>query len=255
MNALSVRPISGISNRQVIKSVCWHLGIVLFFTINTYLFPAEDINFDSAIRVDIVGLPEKIKKLPEPAKTKEIAKPETPKAELTEPKPVEIAKPVPTPLPVPDKKAIDAERKKAQQKAMDKLEAMEALKNMEEEDEKEKAEAKKGAVAGNIANPGNALTGILQNQISSYISQVKDHVNDNWNLPQWMANGNYKAQALVMIDARGIVTHRSIVKSSGNPGFDETILSAIDRSSPFPAPPSALVGVFKNKGFTLGFPE
>lgn len=253
MNSLSIRPIPGISNQQVIKSILCHLGLVLFFTVNTYLFPSEDINFENAIRVDIVGLPEKLKKLPEPTATKELAKPEAPKAELTPVKPEEIAKPVP--LPVPDKKAIDLERKKAQQKAMEKLEAMEALKNMEEEEEKERAEAKKGAVAGNIANPGNALTGILQNQISSYIVQVKDHVNNNWNLPQWMANANLKAQALVMIDARGIVTHRSIVKTSGNSGFDETILTAIDRSSPFPAPPNALVGVFKNKGFTLGFPE
>ena len=255
MNTLSIRPIPGITNRQVVKSVVWHLAIVLFFTINAYFFPSESINFENAIRVDIVGLPEKLKKLPEPMKTKEIAKPESkPKAELATPK----AEPAPIPPAVPDKKAAELERKKAQQKAVEKLEAMEALKALEEqeeEEEKEKAEAKQGGVAGNIANPGNALTGILQNQISSYIAQVKDHVNNNWNLPQWMANANYTAQALVMIDSKGIVTHRNIIKSSGNSGFDESILAAIDRSSPFPAPPSALVGVFKNKGFTLGFPE
>jgi colicin import membrane protein len=253
MNALSIRPITGISNRQVVKSVFFHLAIVFFFTVNAYLFPDENINFENAIRVDIVGLPEKLKKLPEPAKSKELAKPEVQKTELTPAKPEEVAKPAP--VPVPDKKAIDLERKKAQQKAVEKLEAMESLKAMEEEDEKEKADAKKTAVAGNVANSGNALTGILQNQISSYIGQVKDHVNNNWNLPQWMANANLKAQALVMIDARGVVIHRSIVKTSGNSGFDDSILSAIDRSSPFPAPPNALVGVFKNKGFTLGFPE
>lgn len=250
MNDLSIPPHEGITNWQVAKSVLLHLGIILAFTINAYLFPAEDLNFESAIRVDIVGLPEKLKHLPTEATNKEIAKPTAPKVE-----PAPQVAPTPTVTPAPavnDKKTAELERKKAQQKAIERMKALEAISEIEEDAEKE---SKNTAVAGNVASAGNALTGILQNQISSYMSKVKTHVNDHWKLPQWMADSKLRGEALVLIDANGVVIRRSLVKTSGNSGFDDSILSAIDEASPFPAPPSALVGVFKNKGFTLGFPE
>jgi len=252
MSSLSVRPTTNLTNQVIIKSVLLHVGILLFFTVNTYLFPSEDLKFENAIRVDIVGLPEKLKHLPEPTKAKETAKP-TP-AKIPDAPTAPAEKVAPAPEKTVDKKAAELERKKAQAKALEKLKAMEALSELEKEDEQE-SKSKQGAVAGNIVSEGNALTGIRQNQISSYIGLVKDHVNKNWNLPQWMASAKLRAEAMVMIDSRGVVTKRIITKGSGNSNFDDTILNAIDQSSPFPAPPPALVGVFKNKGFTLGFPE
>ncbi len=257
MNYESIRTFEGLTNKQVTKSVLLHVALVLFFTVNAYIFPAEDLNFDNAIRVDIVGLPEKLKHLPPPSlPNKEVAKPvnippPTPPKEVPAPTPTVPVAPV---MPTVDKNALELERKKAQQKAVDRLKALDAVSQIEESEMQER-EKEATAVAGNVESAGNALSGIRQNQISSYISQVKDHVNKNWNIPQWMADAHLKAEAIVLLDANGVVIQRRIVKTSGNSSFDDSILTAIDQSSPFPAPPKALVGVFKNKGFTLGFPE
>lgn len=237
----------GITNRQIFKSVVFHCVVIGFFLINAYFFPSEDLNIESAIRVDIVGLPEKFKNLPPPNPIEEVAAPPASKSKAeAEPQPEAIdlqAK----------KKAADLERRKAQQKALEKLKALDTISELEkaEADESKKA----GAVAGNVQNQGNALTGILQNQISTYITGIRDLVNSNWTKPKWMEDATLRAEAIVFIDARGVVTKRQILKTSGNSSFDDSILSAIDASSPFPAPPGSLAGVFKNKGFTLGFPE
>jgi colicin import membrane protein len=243
----SPRTVEGLTNRIIVKSVLFHLAVILAFTINAYLFPSEGIKFENAIRVDLVGLPEKLKALPPPAKKPEVAKPP---AAHAEPAPKETPKTAPARKA--DKKA-ELARKKAEEKALAKLQAMEALEEIEAE-EKSKAN-KRSAVAGNAVSAGNALTGIKENQIASYIGQVKEHVHKNFSIPQWMSDARLRAEATVLIDARGVVISRNIVKGSGNSTFDDLVLTAIDQSSPFPPPPGALAGIFRNKGFTLGFPE
>jgi colicin import membrane protein len=59
----------------------------------------------------------------------------------------------------------------------------------------------------------------------------------------------------VFIDSRGNILGRKIVKSSGNPSYDDEVLATIDRSAPFPAPPEKFVAIVSVEGILIGFPE
>jgi hypothetical protein len=50
----------------LIKSAVAHVAVALLLTIRAYIFPSEPLRIESAIRVDIVGLPEKSQALPPP---------------------------------------------------------------------------------------------------------------------------------------------------------------------------------------------
>ena len=78
----------------IVKSVIAHVIFVLFLTVRAYFFTGEPLQLESAIRVDIVGLPEKSATLPLPI--------EEPKADAPA-KPVEA--PAPTTKELPPKPA------------------------------------------------------------------------------------------------------------------------------------------------------
>lgn len=47
-------------SKYVIVSAVLHISVVLFFTVKVFLFPGEPLAFQSALRVDLVALPDKI---------------------------------------------------------------------------------------------------------------------------------------------------------------------------------------------------
>ena len=99
------------------------------------------------------------------------------------------------------------------------------------------------------------MTGIAKLQNDNYISDLDRHIKQNWTIPEWLAKRDYKAQVRVFVDSRGNILGRKIVKSSGNPSYDEEVLATIDRSAPFPAPPEKLIAVFSVDGILIGFPD
>lgn len=252
-------------------SFALHAILFSFFALKTTFFTPEKIDFSQAIRVDMVGLPDKVqpKTLPPPAK--EEAKPALPEKEKTPEVVAEKPVPKPTPQPVapkaPPKKSEDAislERVKSkQQSAIEKLKAMAALdkikEDVEAEKRKESAQGKKdeGAakIKGNILSPGSSITGLAKLQHDTYAADLDSHIKQHWALPEWLAKRDLKAQALVQIDSRGNILGRKIVKSSGNPSYDEEVLATIDRSAPYPAPPEKFIAIVSVDGILIGFPE
>lgn len=261
-------------------SFALHALVISIFTLKTVFFTPETIDFTQAIRVDMVGLPDKTppKDLTTPAK--ENPKPalpdkEEPKEKPAEKPPEKVAekksepKPEPVKLPPakPKEEGVNLEKVKAkQQNALEKLKAMAALEKIKEDvaEEKKKAAANAGTgkadagsapIKGNVASPGSSLTGIAKLQNDSYISDLDRHIKQNWTIPEWLAKKDYKAQVRLFIDSRGNILGRKIVKSSGNPSYDEEVLATIDRSAPFPAPPEKLIAVFSVDGILIGFPE
>ncbi|MGE3975033.1 MAG: energy transducer TonB [Bdellovibrionales bacterium] len=245
---IAQREASVIQSRFISKSIALHVALVLVFTVKAYLFPTEPIVFENAIRVDIVGLPDKKQVIIED----KVSAPPAPSKST--PAPVEEKKVVIKPK-AQEKAPAKEDLKKAQKKALEKLKALEALNNIQDEVTEQSQRGKQSAIAGNTISQGSALKGIQQNQIAGYISNVERHVKQNWDLPQWMSEAQLKARAHVFIDKRGIVTKRMIVASSGNTTYDELVLNAIDKSSPFPAPPAVFADLFSTKGFVLGFPD
>ena len=251
-------------------SVALHVALVLFFVVKAAFFTAEPIDFSAAVKVDLVGLPDKVQKITAPPKA-------PPAAAKKEPEPVvklekkEVAPPVAkVVLPKKEPDAINLEKVKSKERnALDKLKTMDALDKIKEDLAKEQqkksaAAAAASAVAeegppakikGNVLSPGTALTGLSKLQHDTYLSDLDQHIKANWALPEWLANRDLKAQVKVYIDARGLIISRRIFKSSGNPSYDAEALATIDRSAPFPPPPEKFASMVEVDGILIGFPE
>lgn len=238
-----------------------HGVILLFFTVKAVFFTPEQIDFSQAVRVDMVALPDKAPAQLEPPKPE--AKPQLP--DKPEEKPVEkVAEkpPTPPPAPKPEVKVPKADEgvnlekvKSKQQSALEKLKAMAALEKIKEEAAKGKADDGGQKIKGNILSPGTSLTGLSKLQHETYAADLDAHIKQHWALPEWLAKRELKAQARVQIDSRGNILGRKIVKSSGNPSYDDEVLATIDRSAPFPAPPEKFIAIVSVDGILIGFPE
>lgn len=261
-------------NRGIGVSFVLHAVLISFFTLKAVFFTPEAIDFTQAVRVDMVGLPDKVdlNTPPPPSTAKENPKPakEEPKAvekpaEKT-PKKADAPKPeLPKQQPKKDD-SINLEKNKAsQQSAIDKLKAMAALEKIKDEVAEEKKKtppagtgaATTGAakVKGNMVSPGDSLTGLNKLQHDTYGADLNRHIKQHWEVPEWLAKRDLKAQVVVYLDTRGNVLERKIVKSSGNPEYDEAALATIDKSSPFPAPPEKFQAYVSVNGILIGFPE
>ena len=227
--------------KALVFSGVGHGLLLAFLLLRAVFVPSEPIDLRNAIRVDVIGLPDKIipPAAPTPAQTPpkvEIAKPA---AEA--PKLVEKSKPNTTDL---------------QKKALDRLKALEAI------DKLKQAQATPSAAPvppqtfkGNTLNAGDSPRGLEKIQFDTYISQVRTRIHGNFHLPQWLAEADLHAQALAMIDENGYVIRREIVKSSGNDIFDNMVIEAIDKSSPFAAPPQALKSIMQFRGVIFRLPD
>lgn len=256
-------------------SFALHALVFSVFTLKAVFFNPESIDFTQAVRVDIVGLPDKLepKTLPPPAA--EEAKPALPQKEKSIEKAPEVvaeakiatppSEKVKAPAPAKSEDGINLEKVKSkQQSAIEKLKALAALEKIKEEAKREKmqnpvgngkAENGPAKIKGNVLSPGSSLTGLAKLQHDTYAADLDSHIKQNWSLPEWLAKRDFKAQARVFIDSRGNILGRKIVKTSGNPNYDEEVLATIDRSAPFPAPPEKFLAIVSVDGILIGFPE
>ena len=228
-------------------SVISHIIVLLSLGVKLVLFAPDNIVIEDAIRVDLVGLPDKIE-TPDP--TPVTAKPEKSKSAPKEKTVVE--------------KSVDARKK--QSAALDKLKALSTLENLKqeaaEESERERLEElKKEAQAkqaqqfkGNTITSGNSLTGLVRLDYEEYYPKLKAFIMEHWQIPQYLAELNLKAQVKILMDESGYIRFRAIQVSSGNAMFDDFALSAVEKSNPLPAPPPRLRGVIAARGLILGFP-
>lgn len=264
-------------SRGIAVSIGVHVFILAAFTVKAFFFTPPSIDFSQAVRVDIVGLPQKLDPntiLDNPAPNPEVKPEPTPKSEPQvestkpeplpqKPEPKAIAEKTKTPKADPDSVKIEKSTKQKQSSAIAKLKAMEALEKLKNE---VKQEAKKTSgtgsaknasplIRGNILSPGTALTGLSKLQHDAYISDLDKHIKNHWTLPEWLSTKDYKAQVRVYIDSRGMLVKKVLVKSSGNPTYDDYALETIDKSIPFPAPPEKLTAILEVNGFVVGFPD
>lgn len=241
--------------RNLWLSVALHVALVLLFVIKAAWLPSDDLLIRSALRVDLVGMPDKVQTVSEPAPEPAVAKPEpvkpvTPKVEPAKPPKVALEK---KPEKAPDLK----KSQETQKKAMERLKALQAIDKLKGEvsDREANQKPKEPTFKGNMVNSGDSLTGLERIEYDRYFATIENQVKSNWNLPGWLAEAQLRAQALVMIDAGGQVVRRQVVRPSGNEVFDAQVLAAIDRSAPFPKPPSRLKDVLALKGIVFNFPD
>lgn len=245
-----------------------HIALVAAFTVRAVFFAPEKIDYSAAVRVDIVGLPDKVQEQQLPPKQEEAAKPAEPvKPEPAPPAPPKEAKvEKPVKAPKKDAEAVNLNKDKNKQKeALDKLKAMAAIEDMKKEADKEKDNKKTAGVGdakspatkikGNVLAAGTALTGLNRLQHDTYLSSLDQQIKQHWFLPEWLAKKPLRAQVRLKIDEKGRVLAREIVLSSGNPSYDELALETIDKAAPYAAPPDKFVTIVAVNGLVIGFPE
>jgi TolA protein len=251
------------SDRDYSTGLKWslglHLGFAVFLIIKSLVFPSAATPYVPTLRVDIVGLPDILKKdlnnIPSTKEITDIVKkaedeaknikpqklPPMPKKEVAEPDEM-VMKPK---LQSPEK--TEKDRDKRLRAAMDRMKALAKLGG----DERKSAPL----IKGNKISKGESLSGeARESDQSNYYDSVLTQVRGNWALPVWLSRQSLSAQVQIYIDAKGRLHGIRFVKLSGNPQFDDAVKHALEESQPFPAPPRELAANMLVNGITFGFP-
>lgn len=209
-----------------------HLLALIFFLFSQShwsFFDKKKKVLQTAVRVDMIGLPELEKKQKKENKTfkqKNVKKKKVKK--------------------IKKKKSVDIKKKSNSKKKKDK-------KKKEKQKEENKTSNQKNIEKENTKNKnvkkGNKISkgiegGVSQEQqsamINIYLTQIIGAIKLNWKLPKYLVNKNYYAQLEIQIDKRGKVVSKKLESSSNNELFDSLALKAIEASQPFPTPPKEI---------------
>lgn len=253
-------------SRGLAISVGVHVGIFALFFLKSIFFEPKPYDIPASMRVDIVALPDKIQELPAAPAAPAPAPPKTESPKEKEAKP-EPAKPKKV-LPKKSDDAINLEKKQSEKSALEKLKAMEAMEKLKADIAAEKAaehaaaekarldalaKASRAKVKGNQLSPGASLNGLDKLQYDEYGGMLDRHIKPHWQIADWLMRKGYRAQALVRVDAQGNLISKQMLRSSGNPDFDQAALDTIDRSVPLPPPPEKFVAIVSQQGIVVDF--
>lgn len=254
-------------NEGIFISFIVHGLIFAAFLMKVTFFQKPPIDLSQAIRVDMVGLPDKINSNQLPSKVQNILKEPEPPKPVEEPKKIEKpevkpAKPekvvLPKKEPKVDTDSINLKKVKAKQnQAMEKLKAQSAIEKIKQDMQNE--DARKAAVAaiikGRTISAGTSLTGLDKVQGDAYLQTLNSHIKQFWTLPQWLMNKPYKARVLVKFDMNGKIISKQIEESSGVQAYDDYCLRSVTQAEPFPKFPEKFSEKYRTDGVSIGYPE
>ena len=268
------RPIAeepfGLSSRFFWLSLLGHLALLAVFSLTHFFgwFYAPMQVYQRAIRVDVVGLPDKLpdfSTLPVNQESKPVRdsiKQEPSVSSVAVPPKNKFEVPMSEKTAVTEKKNANSLKKenlsKERLQAMKSLKQWQALAAIESQVHQQEANLKQLrqlVFKGNKIIDGSSLTGIEKLEIEEYVDKVEAHVKSYWTLPQWLARKKLRAKALVKWDSRGIPTMIQIIESSGNDEFDEIVIVTLQKATPFPVPPEKFILMVRQQGVLFGFPE
>jgi colicin import membrane protein len=226
--------------RSFALSAVVHIGLVLvlFFGVRWQSHAPETITVDlvetlppppaPVVEAKPVPAPPPPKPAPEPevkpeprVEKPQIAIPEKPKPK-PEPKPKVEPKPKPEVKPKPDpefKKRLQ-EQVAQEQKALDQQRAERELREL---------------IAKQQADVARQASAARTKALNEYIARIQAAVRSKWILPTDI-QGNPEAIFNVVQIPTGEVISITLVKSSGNPAYDDAVHRAILKSSPLPLP-------------------
>jgi TonB family protein len=220
--------------RLLVWSACAH--VALFLLMNVRLLSNRTVIPPASVMVELVappasGAPSKGRAAaPAPAKPKPERVVNLPKPKAIEPpKPKEAAKPVvkPIPRPEPPKPAAPAEPTKSAAEVLASLRERMAARPGAEAPESATAAASASAAGGGRFDP----------EMAAYHNRIKALLRSNWANGAFANDPSLRAEYVVRVDGGGGILSIRMVRSSGNPFFDESAERAIEKSAPWPAPP------------------
>ncbi len=184
--------------------------------------------------------PAKAEPLPPPPKPEAKPVPPPPKADTTvlpkeavkAPEKVKPAAPAPKPAPQPQKQ-VSIDDVLSQLRA----EAGETAPAPIEEARVDPADLPVADVTGTGGGGGSVR---VSPEVMAWLKSVRIHVRKGWVLPPGFRLEPLATQVRVNLDATGnVLGEPEVVRRSGNPWYDESVLRAIQKASPLPAPPRA----------------
>ena len=243
--------------RALKRSLIAHGVLAVIIIIKSLVFPGKPISYIPSLKVDLVGLPDvlkkdkaKLMKIPDLADLNQELKDAESQAKNLKPK--EAPKVDMTETAEPDEMVLKpttkpGERKKRMQSALDRIKSLSKISD-------EAQDAKAAPIKGNKLSQGTSLTDGRESDEASYNDLLRDRLQDNWALPVWLARQDLSAQVLIFIDAKGKLKGFKFVKGSGNPQFDDAVKKTLQESQPFPLPPKDIQSELASSGVTIGFP-
>ena len=231
---------------------------------------------------------QKIKDIPAPPEeddTDPAPLPEqTAKKEIDRPTLVDEAKQIEEKKKEEEKKALEEKRKIEEEAKKKKLEEekkkieQEKLKELEAKKQKEKDKllrdaqlmralaAAKRRYRGESANAGGegfgaaALGGqgfgggiLASREFIAYQLAIKEHIKRGWH---WVrAETVFEAKVMVRMTRDGTIEQVELVQSSGNEQYDESVIRAVYKATPLPAPPENLYDKFREVRITFNSHE
>lgn len=214
-------------------SVVLHSTLAVALLVGRFVVPTDRIVILPSLRVDLVGLPDVLKK-------------DLSKMDLSQP-PAETA--------LPSRKARSADevglknssqadkvRRERMKNAMDRIKALNKIQEA-------------APIKGNKISKGSSVTGDAKESIErTYYDDLHARLQRFWSLPVWLERQNLSAQVTVTIDSQGRVIGYNFVKRSGHSRFDQEVARTIESAQPLPAPPAELLRTLRRQGIVLGFP-
>lgn len=208
------------------------------------LFFKQRLQIENAIRIDIEALPD----IRLPVHTPAIKKTTVKKPQVIKKKSSQKTLKKKSLSIKPSYKRKDL--KTRQRQALDKLKTLQHIDKMRDS-------LKKFKYKGDKISKGQEVDGkILENPIEEqYFVAIRNHINLYWNLPQELADENFKAKVYVVVNEEGKVLNWKIVQSSGNEDFDARVMETIQRASPLPKAPTHKLQRNMAAGVVFNFPE
>jgi len=236
--------------RFLVGSLLFHLAIFVVLVID---FGGKVAVPRGVVSVNLVSLPApappKAAPRPKPAEAKpKPVPPPPPKAPVQEkivlpkesrvppPKPAqEKVKPKPAPAPV-RKELTPEDLARPQEQDYDDVMAQLRSESAETFPEAETVEKPPPMPAGSPTGTGRPLTA----EESVWMRKAKIHVRKNWTLTAGFRTQPLETHVSVELDAGGaLIGEPRIVRGSGNPWYDDSVLRALEKSSPLPPPPAS----------------
>ncbi len=237
------------------KALGWslgaHVGLVLVVFLGGSLFSGPKVDLDQKpIQARLVRkgkprdeklLPRKEELPPPPEKVEAAPPPPTPAA----PPPPETAKvaipgvkPQPAAKPQPQPGETAGDRRKKLFGAFDKLSKQKPEEELEGQED------------------GDELGDAAQAEGERYFGQINAQVGRHYDVSQTIPEQErlrLKADVTLKISRTGEVLRAELSRPSGNGLFDNAVLLAVKRASPFPPPPEHLRSTLQETGVTLRF--
>ena len=221
--------------RVLLVSLVAHLAVMAFFAWSPRLSSRKVMALQGVVMVELLEAPAGAAPKPRarPAK-KTVVLPDKPKAA---PKPK--AKPAPKKAvqkpavkkPPPPQKSLADVMKELEQKSgsADEVAAVSP-----------RSGAPASAVAGAGAVSGSARGMRVDPEVAGWMRRARIHVRQSWVLAPGFRTQDLEAHVSVRLDSGGrIQGGPRITRRSGNPWYDDSVVRALKKASPLPAPPEA----------------